>query len=275
MNHCVEMYSVCYFEFDGTQQTAPHHHENNYQAYYVRQGRSRFLYQSEWITVDAGQVLIVVPGNTHGMISQGPSKVLDIKFNVFDSVLAADMNRYLSGVHDVPKEANDLFLAMIALKETRSSYMQRLSSLYAESICYLMLRELAPPPALPEESVISQLDAYKLSPCVKRVLPFLEGASVYPVEPFSIQAIANQIGYNARYVSSKFSEELGISVSSYFRQLQADKAKELLYNTDLKISEISDLLNYKNMSHFNKQFHKHTGMSPGEYRKLCRRKEQQ
>lgn len=266
MNHAIEMYSVCYFEYDGTQQIAPHSHDATYQVYYVKDGQNRFLYDSEWITLVPGQFLLICPGYKHAMITQGPSNVLDIKFDIFDPLLRASVEKHLAGLQNVTPETEPLLLSMIALNRENNNYFQRISSLYVETILYLMLQRIAPLPPYIRDDPIEQFKHYKLSPCVKRAIPFIEGAVVYPVETFSPNTIANQIGYNTRYVSSKFSEELGISVTKYFRCLQINKAKDLLYNTDLRISAISDLLNYEDVSKFIKHFKKSTGMSPREYR---------
>ena len=136
-----------------------------------------------------------------------------------------------------------------------------------------MLQVIAVSPSYLRDDPGIQSDFRHLSSCVRRALPFVEGSIVYPVAPFSPESIANQIGYNTRYFSNKFSQELGISLTKYFRTLRINRAKDLLYNTDLKISVISNLLNYEGVSQFIKYFKKSTGMSPNEFRKHHRNTE--
>lgn len=266
MNHAIELYSACFFEYDGTQRTVPHQHEEVYQLYYVEDGSTLFLYDKERINLVKGQFLLVAPGVIHGMITQGPGNVLDIKFDIFDPLLRASVTKKLTGLQQTTTEAAHLFSSIVALQAENSTYFHRISSLYLETIFYLMLQDIAVSPSYLRDDPGIQGDFQHLSSCVRRALPFVEGSIVYPVAPFSPESIANQIGYNTRYISSKFSEELGISLTKYFRILRINKAKDLLYNTDLKISAISRLLNYEDVSQFIKHFKKSTGMSPSEYR---------
>jgi len=270
MNHAIELYSACFFEYDGTQRTVPHLHEEVYQMYYVESGSTLFLYNQDRVNLVKGQFLLVCPGVVHGMTTQGPGNVLDIKFDIFDPLLRSSVTKKLAGLQRATPEAEHLFSSIVSLQAENSTYFHRISSLYLETIFYLMLQEISVSPSYLRDDPGIQGDFQHLSPCVKRALPFVEGSIVYPVAPFSPESIANQIGYNTRYISSKFSEELGISLTKYFRILRINKAKDLLYNTDLKISSISKLLNYEDVSHFIKHFKKSTGMSPSEYRNYHR-----
>ncbi|MBR5471218.1 MAG: AraC family transcriptional regulator [Oscillibacter sp.] len=270
MNHAIELYSACFFEYDGTQRTVPHVHNEVYQLYYVESGSLIYLYDKERINLTKGQFLLVVPGVEHGMITQGPSNVLDIKFGIFDSLLRASVTKKLAGFQRATPEAVHIFASIVALQTANSTYFHRISSLYLETIFYLMLQDIALAPSYLRDDPGIQGNFQHLSSCVRRALPFVEGSLVYPVAPFSPESIANQVGYNTRYISSKFSEEIGISLTKYFRILRINKAKDLLYNTDLKITVISKLLNYEDVSQFIKHFKKSTGMSPNEYRNYHR-----
>ena len=48
------------------------------------------------------------------------------------------------------------------------------------------------------------------------------------------------------------------------------EAKELLFETDLKVNEISAKVGYDNEKHFMKSFKAYVGVSPSEYRKNIR-----
>ena len=55
----------------------------------------------------------------------------------------------------------------------------------------------------------------------------------------------------------------------YKRQLlerKVEKAKILLMNPDMKVSEIADLLDFSDEIHFSKVFKRLTGISPKQYR---------
>ena len=266
MDHAIELYSACCFEFDGTQQIRPHSHDEIYQIYYVKRGKNQYLYNGKRMTLTEGEFLLMRPGDVHGMVSNDSATILDIKFDIVDSALRIKVDKKLGGLQISTPEVDQLFSSILSVGCMENDiYYQRISSLLLEAILYLLLQKITPNPYRKDDP-IACVDMNSLSPSVRRALPHVEGAVVFPVDPFSPDSIARQSGYNARYISGKFSEELGVSITKYFRILRLNKAKDLLYNTDMRVSSISNLLNYEDVSHFIKHFKNFTGMSPREFR---------
>ena len=73
-------------------------------------------------------------------------------------------------------------------------------------------------------------------------------------------------------ISHYFKKNVGVSISQYIDQIKLDKAKELLENSDSKISEIAKMLRYNNSTVFIEMFKKYEGMTPGGYRENMRNK---
>ncbi|MBC1442650.1 helix-turn-helix transcriptional regulator [Listeria seeligeri] len=63
-----------------------------------------------------------------------------------------------------------------------------------------------------------------------------------------------------------FKKETGKSIITYFNLLKITKAKELISYSDKNISEISEILGFKNLQYFSKVFRKNTGLCPTKYR---------
>ena len=82
-------------------------------------------------------------------------------------------------------------------------------------------------------------------------------ADIYRLGGFSPPAM---IGY--------FKEYTGKTVAGYLRDLKLECACEMLKDTRLTSLEISGLLGYDSLSHFNRIFKHHTGFSPGRYRSV-------
>ncbi len=64
-----------------------------------------------------------------------------------------------------------------------------------------------------------------------------------------------------------FKRMTGHTFVTYFNSFRIAKAGALLTETDLPIVDISHRAGFGNLSHFNRQFLKHTGMQPREYRR--------
>lgn len=85
-------------------------------------------------------------------------------------------------------------------------------------------------------------------------------------DEISFQQICYTYSINPSYLSQIFKKEIGITFTNYITQLRINYAKELLTNTNLLISEISEKVGYKQYFYFAKIFKKTTSMSAKQYR---------
>jgi len=67
-----------------------------------------------------------------------------------------------------------------------------------------------------------------------------------------------------------FSDVIGMSVIQFIVLQKIERAKELLLYEDRSLSEISEILNYKNQHFLKAQLKKYTGLTPDYYKKLKR-----
>lgn len=84
----------------------------------------------------------------------------------------------------------------------------------------------------------------------------------------SLDQIAEKVNKNAGYLSKLFKVETGENYVEYLTKLRMERAKELLTDISIKTYEISSMVGYADVSHFNRMFKKHMGFSPSEYREL-------
>jgi len=82
----------------------------------------------------------------------------------------------------------------------------------------------------------------------------------------SLEEVANHVYLNTSYFSRLFKSEIGITFIEYVTSLKMDRAKELLDQTTLSVSEISEILGYDNQSYFIKLFKNCVGKTPTKYR---------
>ena len=84
--------------------------------------------------------------------------------------------------------------------------------------------------------------------------------------PITVQDIADALYMSRPYLSKKFKDEAGISVSDFIHKQKIDEAKRLLKYTDKSLLAISVYLGFSSQSHFTRTFKKMTGKLPKEYR---------
>lgn len=82
----------------------------------------------------------------------------------------------------------------------------------------------------------------------------------------TLEECAARINYHPHYVSRVFRQETGINFGEYLTQYRMDMAKKWLKESDMKILEIAERLQYNNSANFIRSFRKYEGMTPGQYR---------
>lgn len=82
----------------------------------------------------------------------------------------------------------------------------------------------------------------------------------------TLEECASRINYHPHYVSRVFRQETGINFGEYLMQYRIDMAKKWLKESDMKVVEIAERLQYNNSANFIRSFRKMVDMTPGQYR---------
>lgn len=86
------------------------------------------------------------------------------------------------------------------------------------------------------------------------------------MKELSLDILADKVYLTPHYLSSIFSREKGIGINKYIKNVRMEKARELLLDTNMKISDICKLSGYSNLSYFCKAFRNEYGVTPEKYR---------
>ena len=86
----------------------------------------------------------------------------------------------------------------------------------------------------------------------------------------TLEEIADKLQITPEYLGTQFHKEMGVTFSTYLKQVRMSKAKELLIGTQLKLYEIAEKLGYSDSKYFSKVFKETFGQLPAEYRKTHR-----
>lgn len=85
-------------------------------------------------------------------------------------------------------------------------------------------------------------------------------------EPFTIEEMAENLGYSSSYLSHTFRKDMDKDIKTYILETKIEESKRLLRQKKT-IPEITDALAFSSPSHFQKVFKKITGMTPREWLK--------
>ncbi len=85
-------------------------------------------------------------------------------------------------------------------------------------------------------------------------------------EELTLNSLADLVYLNPNYLSNIFAQATGCTLSKYIKQIRMEKAQELLLNTNMKVTDISQSVGYPNTSYFCKSFQKLYGTTPERFR---------
>ena len=82
----------------------------------------------------------------------------------------------------------------------------------------------------------------------------------------SLQEVAKAVNTSTFYFCKLFKKATGLTFTDYLSRVRIEKAKNLLLNPNLRVSEIAYEVGFQSLTHFNRMFRKLTGQSPSAYR---------
>ena len=105
-----------------------------------------------------------------------------------------------------------------------------------------------------------------LSQCkpVYKIIMYIE--ENYTHRSLSISEIADNIHLTPAYICNLFKKETGKTITQYLNSYRIEKAKILLQQRHLKLSDIASQVGYSDVNYFMRIFKKNTGLIPSEYR---------
>lgn len=100
-------------------------------------------------------------------------------------------------------------------------------------------------------------------PIITRAKRFIEE---HHREDISLGQVAASVHMSLFYFCKFFKRHTGVSFTEYVSRLRTEKAKKLLLNPNLRVSEIAYEVGFQSLTHFNRVFKRILHESPTEYR---------
>jgi AraC-like DNA-binding protein/ligand-binding sensor protein len=100
-------------------------------------------------------------------------------------------------------------------------------------------------------------------PIIKRAKEYI---NEHQADELSLGQVARAVNTSRFYFCKIFKKFTGINFTDYLSRVRIEKAKNLLLNPNLRVSEIAYEVGFQSLTHFNRVFKKNLGQSPTEYR---------
>ena len=100
-------------------------------------------------------------------------------------------------------------------------------------------------------------------PLITRAKAFI---AEHQTESMSLGQVAKSVNSSPFYFCKLFKKATGLNFTDYLSRIRIERAKNLLLNPNLRVSEIAFEVGFQSLTHFNRVFKHTVGQSPTRYR---------
>jgi AraC-like DNA-binding protein/ligand-binding sensor protein len=111
-------------------------------------------------------------------------------------------------------------------------------------------------------------DAEAEPPMIRRAKAHIAG---HYGDPIGLDEIARAMHVSTFYFCKMFKKATGLTFTDYLGRVRVEKAKNLLLNPHLRVSEIAYTVGFQSLTHFNRIFRKVTGEAPTDFRERSKK----
>ena len=83
--------------------------------------------------------------------------------------------------------------------------------------------------------------------------------------PLTLEELGQRVGCSPFYLSRTFTEQMGMTISQFLRQVRLERAAELLRSGKFNVTQAALEVGYSSVGHFSTAFHETFGCCPGLY----------
>ena len=105
-------------------------------------------------------------------------------------------------------------------------------------------------------------------PVITRAKQFI---TEHQTEELSLEQVAKSVNTSKFYFCKVFKKSTGINFTDYLSRVRTERAKNLLLNPNLRVTEIAYEAGFQSLTHFNRVFKRILGRSPTGYREQLAR----
>lgn len=247
---------------------------------YVDKGKVEIQQDNEICTLSQGEIAFHRPNEFHSIraLNSSPNFFV-ISFDCHSPAMA-----YFEKYHTTLDKALKPFISSI-IKEAEGTYIisknnpppkklvkkenaaiggEQLIKTYLEQLLILLIRQIT---KLGKVDIFPSKESME-SHLVLNVKNFIEGNVE---KKFRISELCKELGYSKSYLSRIFQEQTGVTIANFATREKIQKAKNLIRETEMNFSQISDVLSFDNPQYFSRVFRRVTGMTPTEFKHSLQR----
>lgn len=271
--HGTKDYPYTQYHIRGTKKAfhIPVHWHDEVEMIYVREGELRIFVEGKIYTATSGEVYLVNPGELHYMETDKiPVDYYTILFPLqFISFLSQDrIEREIMfpfresklllqndiSQKEVARSVEEILLTLIEINDDKKGMYE----LRTKTLLLQLIAEFA------ENTCFYESSMRKSSYLQREMISYIQD---HFKEKITLEMLSEEFHLSQKYISRYFKEQFAISFMQYVSHLRMEKAKDLLRNTELPITEVAMSCGYPSVNLFIRNFKDTYQITPLQYRK--------
>ncbi|MCM3632753.1 AraC family transcriptional regulator [Paenibacillus camelliae] len=271
-------FEYVYHDVKSAQNELPDHVHDWYEFVYVYSGRGTFFIDHIFYDAEPGDIFLI-PGNTlHRSfpVEDDPKRSTALFFSatLIHAASLGDAFTYLQPFEaakrnqsyrlSLPADAQERIIAILDQiheehSEAKVGYRQAIR-LHIQHILLLLGR-------FDLQTIDSQQARHNSSMMPEWMTDVLSYADAHPEADLSLSALARHAAVTPSHFSRVFKRLTGMNVTDYVTAKRVMRAKELIQQSHMSISEIAEQCGFGSITHFHRKFKALTGMTPAQYKR--------
>lgn len=258
-----KLLNVASSRYGGDWHSVPHTHDHT-ELFFIVSGKGQFLIQDQVFPVDVNNLVIINPNVAHTEDSLNAQPLEYIVLGIEGVELATSENsngQFCILDHFESLEISSCMRNILREMELKNTGYEDICQAYMEILIIRLMRSTS----LAVQSEPQVISGNRQCAAVRRYI------DLHFKEALTLEQLADEVHMNKYYLSHAFKREYGVSPINYMISRRVEESKYLLAETDLPMSQISQLLGFSSLSYFSQVFRRSQNVSPMEYRKSTRR----
>lgn len=217
-------------------------------------------------TASPHKLCLAKPGTFHSIDQCSHMEILEVKFNA-SGVLAQRLNQLPESFLLTGLPIDEAHLDRVSREQTErppcfdEASCAALMLFFLDAFRYFGI--VAPPRPVTTAESGQSTQKENGDTLILQLKDYIEA---HLHEQLTLEGLAKTVHFNKTYFVQRFKSLWGVPPMKYVSNLRCQKAKHLLLDTELSVSDIAAMTGFQSPHYFSAVFRKYSGQSPNEFR---------
>lgn len=245
----------------GDNQYIERHSHDFFHFMYVLDGEGRIMVEDKGFNVKKYDLIIAPPKAEHEIYGKKDLITLDIKFTCGKDMENALRNAGFC-INSISAYCDSIIRNMFEEAVNTDVMSQHIVNIKVLELCYLIIRRHVSDKENMKSDFFWETENKENIKAVQPIMNYIEENICSAI---NVCDLARLMNFSESYFSTWFKEITGCPPVKYINIRKCQKAKELMFYTNMNITAIADYLGFESVHYFSRVFKKITGISPKNY----------